>query len=185
MFTSPNLKSHGAVCKAGTLQLKHRAGALVPCRNDLETELCGAGHTSAVQTSRDAGTGSELLSPKGERRVPQAGPGAGGRGAGLRSLACRTSAHDMWHLCLAWGPWERRFFGETDSSLWFRASSVSCLESQAPSGQEMIPGHTADAGQVPSPHSLHLPTRHGDPMRQGPSERPRPRGWELEARALP
>lgn len=77
MFTSPNLKSHGAVCKAGALQLKHRAGALVPCWNDLETELCGAGHTSTVQTSRDAGTGSELLSPKRERRVPQAGPGAG------------------------------------------------------------------------------------------------------------
>ena len=77
MFTSPNCKSHGAVCKAGTLQLEHPAGALVPCRNDLETELCGAGHTSAVQTSQDAGTGSELLSRKRERGVPQAGPGAG------------------------------------------------------------------------------------------------------------
>ena len=29
-----------------------------------------------------------------------------------------------------------------------------------------------------SNHSLHLPRRHGDPMRQGPSERPRSCGWE-------
>lgn len=80
MFTSPNPKSHGAICKAGTLQLKHRAGALVPCGNDLETGLCGAGHTSAVQTSRDAGTGSESLSLKRES-------GASGR-AGARVRDC-------------------------------------------------------------------------------------------------
>lgn len=73
---------------------------------------------------------------------------------------------------------EEVLFGETDSSLWFRASSVSWLESQAPSGQEMIPGHTADAGRLPSPHSLHLPRRHGDPTRQGPQKRPRPSARE-------
>ena len=173
MFTSPNPKSHGAICKAGTLQLKHRAGALVPCGNDLETGFCGAGHTSAVQTSRDAGTGSESLSPKRES-------GASGRaGAGVRDCvpACRTSARDAWHLCLAWGAWEKRLFGGRLTLPSGSGPPPLWLESQAPSGQEMTPGHTADAGRLPSPLSP-LRRRHGDPTRQGPSKRPRPSGPE-------
>ena len=105
---------------------------------------------------------------------PQGGPGPG-CGIASRLVAYQLATRGT---CAWLGARGRRgSFGEADSSLWFRASSVSWLESQAPSGQEMTPGHTADAGRLPSRPSP-LRRRHGDPTRQGPSKRPRPSGRE-------